>query len=178
VTDSDTSGWDNVTVCCCSDHLQLSQAVSQSEVGCFHVLCNEAYFHSLNVLLCSHKVFVFHYKLTLTLLCFLRIFYIFVSRIWKVFGTNLGFYIETGFQSSWFQYSWHLEGKRGKSEDSDMGSDPGTLCVQYYYPFRIVLRVATKSSKWEDTLFWWPWCRCVMPVEFKVGAIGRLISHF
>jgi hypothetical protein len=40
-----------------------------------------------------------------------------------------------------------LEGKGGKSQNSEMGSDPGDLCVQNYYPFHIVLKVAAESSK-------------------------------
>ena len=66
-----------MTVCCFADHSELSQAVSLSDVGCFHASWNDALLRSFNVFLYSHKVFVS----ALTLVCFLRLFYIFVSRI-------------------------------------------------------------------------------------------------
>jgi len=32
------------------------------------------------------------------------------------------------------------EEKGGKSQDSDMGSDPGNLCIQNFYPYHIILK--------------------------------------
>jgi hypothetical protein len=120
-----------------------SVRLSLSEVGCFRALCNEALLRSLNVFLYSHKGFVFQ----LSHFCASWGYFIFLFLVFeKCFGNNMKFYIETGFQCLWFQYSWHLEEKGGKSQNNDMGSDPGALRFQNYYASHILQKVAVEKQ--------------------------------